>query len=680
MFRFGTRALISSINHKKMLLFLKKLTKNILPILFIGSSFWVQAQEGFLNMEYDWELQMPTIAIPDSLKEEPQIYFKKHQIIEFGFEEDNFIMLEILHEIIWVNSDESIDENNKVYIPMGKGTEVVLTRSRVVNPDGKTTELEKDDVLEVTDEDDNVSHYFALKGIEKGSFIEYFYVIKTAPKYNGRRKVAQEMAPVFDYQFDLISPDHLIFETKSYNGFGNLDEDSFDEEHQHLTKSFEYIPKFTKEDQAYNFPNRIGLVYKLGENTASKSSNIVSYSNVGKNLVTSFSVGSKSDLKTLKKMLKEAAIDPAANEEDKVRGLEHYYKTHISIFQASSPELHELAFINKNKVSNSPGFMKFMALACDQYGIKYQFVMTSSRKNIAFDKKFESYNFLQKYLMYFPKIKKYMDMEEKFSTLGLVDSDYQDNNGVFFNKVVVGEVISATSKIKPISAPDAEASHSDMDMKVKVAEDFSTLEFNLTTSATGYNVSGTQPYFGLISPEKEVELNETLIKWVDEDMELEEVRADNTGYAHYGVDPLIMKGKFTIEKYIVSVKNKYLIKLGLFIGPQAEMYQEGEARKLPVDMGFRKNYHRVIQFEVPDGYALTNLETINMNVEAKEKDGTVYADFISSYTIEGNILTVICDERYHKIHYPVEQYEDYRKVINAAADFNKIVVYLEEAK
>ena len=161
-------------------------------------------------------------------------------------------------------------------------------------------------------------------------------------------------------------------------------------------------------------------------------------------------------------------------------------------------------------------------------------------------------------------------------------------------------------------------------------------------------------------------------------MDLHEVKADNTGYENYGEKPLIITGTFAIDKYIVSVKDKYLIKLGLFIGPQAEMYQDGEARKFPVDMGFRKSYHRVFSFEVPEGYTVTNLETINMKVEAKEKDGTVYADFISSYSLDGNVLTVICDERYHKIHFPVSQYEDYRRVINAAADFNKIVVYLEE--
>ena len=161
-------------------------------------------------------------------------------------------------------------------------------------------------------------------------------------------------------------------------------------------------------------------------------------------------------------------------------------------------------------------------------------------------------------------------------------------------------------------------------------------------------------------------------------MELLQVEAENTGYINVGIKPLILNGKFNIDKYIIPVREKYLIKLGLFIGPQAEMYQDGKPRTLPVDMGFRKNYHRVMKFEIPENYKVTNLESINMEVLAKEKDGEVYADFISSFSLENDVLTITCDERYHKIHFPVEQYEDYRKVINAAADFNKIVIYLEE--
>lgn len=659
-----------------MSLSLKKLTSPFLLFLLISFS-----NIGFSKTQltdYDWEVKMETPAIPDSLNDAPQIYFKKYQKVEFAFEDKEFYQIEVLHELFWVNSDESIDRNNKVYIPMGKGVEVISTKARVINPDGKITELDQDDVMELKDEDENSAYYFALKGIEIGSYIEYFYVIKKTASYTGVRKVAQELAPVFDYQFDLISPKHLIFTTKSYHGFGDLEEDSFDEEYNHLLKRLDYIPKFEKEEQAYNIPNRMAVLYKLEENTASNTDNIITYSSVGKNMIKSYTIATKSDAKGMKAMMKAVDLDVTKPDIEKLQDLEYYYKTNFSIYQASSPELADLSFVFKNKVSSSPGFLKFMALACEQYNIEYRFVITVNRKSYAFDKNFEAYNFLQKYLMYFPREDVYMNMEEKHERIGFVNPDFQDNYGVFVKKVVVGDIVSATYKIKWIEAPAANESMSEMDMYIKVAEDFSTLEFELTNTTSGFNAYNIQPYFGLLAPEKEEELREDLIKWVDPDMDLHQVTADNTGYANTGIKPLIITGTFAIEKYIVPVKDKYLIKLGLFIGPQAEMYQEGKARTLPVDMGFRKNYHRILKFEIPEGYSATNLDAINMEVLAKETDGTVYADFISSYTLEGNILTVTCDERYHKIHYPVAQYEDYRRVINAAADFNKIVIYLEE--
>ncbi len=659
-----------------MSLSLRRLTNSILLLLWISLPGFVFSKTQ-LNT-YDWDLKMETPVIPDSLKNEPQIYFKKYQKVEFAFVDKKFIQMEVLHELFWVNSDEAIDRNNKVYIPMGKGIDVLSTKARVINPDGKITQLDEEDVKELRDENENTAYYFALKGIEIGSYIEYFYVIKKSASYTGSRKVAQELAPVFDYQFDLISPQHLIFATKSYNGFGELEEDTFDEEYNHVLKRVKYIPKFEKEDQAYNFPNRMAIMYKLEENTGSGAHHIISYESIGKNLIKSYTVSTKADAKGMKSMMKSAAIDETQSDLKKLQDLEYYFKTHFSIYQSNTPDLADLSFVLKNKVSSSQGFLKFMALACRQFNIEYRFVITASRKSMAFDRDFEAYNFLQQYLMYFPREEVYMNMEDKLERIGFVNPDFQDNYGVFFKKIEVGDIVSATYKIKWIEAPGAHESMSEMDMKIKVADDFSYLEFDLINSTSGFNSYNVQPYFGLITPEKEEELKEDLIKWVDPDMDLHEVSADNTGYANVGIKPLVIKGTFSVDKYIVPVKDKYLIKLGLFIGPQAEMYQDGKARTLPVDMGFRKNYHRVLKFEIPKGYKATNLEAISMNVLAQEEDGTVYADFISIYSLEGNILTVTCDERYHKIHYPVAQYEDYRNVINAAADFNKIVIYLEE--
>jgi hypothetical protein len=46
--------------------------------------------------------------------------------------------------------------------------------------------------------------------------------------------------------------------------------------------------------------------------------------------------------------------------------------------------------------------------------------------------------------------------------------------------------------------------------------------------------------------------------------------------------------------------------------------------------------------------------------------------FESSYKQEGNIIKVRVMEQYRKVQYPIAQYEDFKKIINAAADFNKV--------
>jgi hypothetical protein len=50
------------------------------------------------------------------------------------------------------------------------------------------------------------------------------------------------------------------------------------------------------------------------------------------------------------------------------------------------------------------------------------------------------------------------------------------------------------------------------------------------------------------------------------------------------------------------------------------------------------------------------------------------AAFKSKYTKNGDEVLVENTEFYNIINYPLNQFEDYKAVINAAADFNKIVI------
>ncbi len=46
--------------------------------------------------------------------------------------------------------------------------------------------------------------------------------------------------------------------------------------------------------------------------------------------------------------------------------------------------------------------------------------------------------------------------------------------------------------------------------------------------------------------------------------------------------------------------------------------------------------------------------------------------------MEGNLLTITIDEFYKEVLQPIDIYEPFQKVINAAADFNKVTLLLEK--
>ena len=120
-----------------------------------------------------------------------------------------------------------------------------------------------------------------------------------------------------------------------------------------------------------------------------------------------------------------------------------------------------------------------------------------------------------------------------------------------------------------------------------------------------------------------------------------------------------------------------LLKIGEIIGPQEQMYQE-KPRRLPVELPYPHSLNRKITFEIPNGYKVKNLNDINIDIEHKDGNEATMG-FTSSYTQSGNIVTINVAESYKKLKYPLAQFEDFRKVINASADFNKIVLVLEKS-
>jgi len=139
------------------------MTRKLLLLLAL-IPFFGKAQIQFYTLEYDWEKSPTLYEIPEDLKEEPEIIVKETYISEFGYSpEGNFKEIRLTHRIIHINTDDAIEENNKIYLMVSYGNSILDQKARVIKANGKIVEMSKDDVKVAKDEaTERTYEYFAI--------------------------------------------------------------------------------------------------------------------------------------------------------------------------------------------------------------------------------------------------------------------------------------------------------------------------------------------------------------------------------------------------------------------------------------------------------------------------------------------------------------------------------------
>lgn len=652
-------------------------SKYLFSIIIVLLSFCAYAQVEPFYKSYDWE-QEPNyqIAATDT---DDIITYKEKIVREFYFvSKDELTEYEILHKIVWLNSDEQIEKNNKIYLPYSSSTELILTKARVITKENKIILLDESKILSAEDEETKqIYKYFTFEGVEKGSFVEYMYVLKKYPTYLGTRLDIQDEHPKYNVEFDLYSPTNLIFEIKSYNGLDSVLLDTNEVDKLRWTLKIDSMPPLEDERLSYYMVYKKYLIYKLDKNLITRNYDISSYGDISKNVYSFlYDNTTKSHISGINKLIKNSKSKDEANLHNKIRVFEDYIKKTVYQIDANNNDLRDLTFILKNNIASKTGILKLFAIAFQQMEIDCQLVMTCDRSVMKFDKDFQANNFLEEYLFYFPAIKTYMSPNDIGSRLGFPTPVHTFNYGLFIKEVTLGDFKTGLGKINFINPVTFDKNFDNILIDLKFEkEDLTKVNMNIERSSNGYYAMFIQPYMHLLDEKAKTEVIEAQLKSLSENIEVAKKEVFNDNVESFGYKPFIVKAEVNSEDFVEKAGNKYLFKVGLLIGAQMEMYQK-KKRVLPLENEFTHKYHREINVEIPEGYKITNLNDININNFYK-KDGEILFKFSSSYTIDGNKLQVLSDEYYKLIEIAPELFEEYRTVLNSAADFNKVVLILE---
>lgn len=626
---------------------------------------------------YEW-VAVPAIhAIKDTaMQKERAVVLSRKVTIEYAYNAKGELEnKKTLYKLVHLNNESALNSYNKVKLYYQDGYGISSIKARTILPNGKVVELRPEAVKDMKDEEGYKMKLFAFEGIEPGCEIEYTYQVTYPSKYFFTEYL-QDEDPVVYASFTLLAPQNLVYEVKGYNDVA-VAKDTILDDKLVITAVSRNLPVLEEEMYASPVKHFPRVECKLSYNkTGNNKSRLLTWNDAAKNVYANNYEFTDKEKKAVSVILNNKDFRKLSDNRSRAIWLENYIKANYFVKKdLENEDAGQIDFVLKNKISTESGVRRLFAACFMTAGIPFELGFTANRSAKPFDYEFENWDNLDNALFYFPESDEYMAPAEYAYRMPLFPYNWGEQEGMFCKTVTIGEYTTAMAENRTIPlAPDSVSYHNHY-IDIALNKDLDTAVISMNMTFLGYPATGLVPGFIFLEEDKKMELAKQLLRIMDKEERTDKVvwkNADLSGIAN-GV-PFSLTGSIYSNGSVEKAGNKYLFKIGEMIGRQSEMYEDKE-RKFDAETEYPHQLVREIKFRIPEGYKVENPEDIKIRKVAYS-NGEETCSFVSDYELKGNLLIIHIKEVYRKILYPKSQFEDFRAVINAAADFNKVTLTL----
>lgn len=582
-----------------------------------------------------------------------------------------------IHKIVHINDDKGIESFNKIYLNASDNSEILDIKARTILPTGKVVELDRSNIKDIKEEDGNVYKIFAMEGLEKGCDIEYYYTRKTPVSYFGR-EILQQDFPILSSDFRIIAPERLKFDVKPYNFITPVTDTVINGK-----RIAECMAKETPgaEDEKYAavVANLKRVEYKLSYNESTqKGVRLFTWNELAKRAFSLYTDVTDKETVKIGNMVTVSGWDKLNGEAPKIIAVEAYVKKTFSYDEnLQGEDADKLSTVLQNKIGSTIGIMRLYTAIFKNLGVDYQIVLTGDRQKYVIDKSFENWDNCNHPLLYFPAQHKFLAPTRTDFRYPWILPDWGETNGLFCKQTSIGTFSTAIAEVKNIALEDYHKTFDNIESNLNLNSSLDSMNVDVRLSYAGYIANEYRDALNLSNDEQKTKMIKEMAKDFAGSDNLKFSEVTGQDFAKENIDePLVLHLKTTTDGLIEQAGNKLLIKIGMAIGPQEEMYQE-KPRQDPISIGFGHFEERTLNFIIPDGYTITNPNDLKFN-QTYSENGELSMGFVSDYEIKGNVLKVHIMEQYRKTDYPLSVFNDFRRIIDASSDFNKVVLVLEK--
>ena len=659
--------------------------KTLLIVLILVNTF-THAQ---FHRTYNWSEKPVNIQEMDSSFQESSIGFLNKYIVEFKEVNDSidnsFEKFLTRHTIIKILDSVGAEYHKIIYIPMYNSDYLVDLKLRTIDSTGLVVNFDNSNLTELDNKEFNKNFkIYQLPELQKNSTIECIYTTKERNEIHGSQILQEEYFNA-KTEFILI-PNNFKSKVKPYNTNEVFNLELMDNiKVKKIT--INNLNSIDNEEYSTLQANRVNVSYQcyISDKVTSQSE---FWENINESIYPiAFPKKYSKELIELNEIILNEFKLTKSNAEPqnkylsktfkKINIIDNYIKNNFIVQENGNADLSRLDYILKNKKGSNIGIVQLYSSLLLYNNIDYELLITSNRYFNRFDPDFFNPDNLREILFYIPEIKKYIIPDKQEYRVGEAPFNVLGNYGIYIDKnkdYYFSTIIENDKKYSTINRTI------NVDFKkMKEAVISETQEFTghwAITNRAMLNLSNN-----LTSDEFKDYLTTSGIKG-KKIIEYSIINKDI--YQPIYNNPFIVKSIISAESVLISNNKtskkktkRYTFKLGSVIGTQSELYSNNK-RINPIEIRYPNYYDYKISVKIPRGYKVEGIENININ-ENYISNGEIIAKFESRYVIEGNKLNISIEEFYKSLNYSKSKYNDFRKVINAAADFNKLdIVFIRK--
>ncbi len=654
--------------------------KIIIFCLFFSTFIKLSAQnfDYSINDRYNWDEKPTMHLLNKAFDSSSAICVYDERQATYKSEGKDLDVFYTFHKIFYIRDDRGIELLNKLYIPINPGSDLARVQLRVIYKNGRVNNIDSASIKNIDNEGKQYA-IFAIDGLEKGCELEYMYKIKY-PLFLFDSELFQfDSYPCQESKFSLITPSYLRFQAKGYNGM-NVSKDSIIGETRIISGYAKDILQLEKEKYAYRRQYLKRIDFKLSYNlNSSPNTRLYTWKELAKKIFANYTERNEKEVKALESFISRLNLPQNYEPVKQIMFIEEYIKTNINYDSKLIGE--DVGLLDKvinTKSANLEGICKLYCGVFDRAGINYQMVFPSNRTDYPIDEELEYWNRIDEVLFYFPVTGKFITPTDIELRYPFIPYYLADSRGLFLKGTTIGNFRTAIGAFGEIKMePFAQHAHN-MELDISFKPELDSIAIKCAQIFRGYGAHNIRPVYTFLSKEKQDEVTHELIKPIVKSTNITNTKIENILLSDGGLEnkPLIVYGEATSSELLENAGKKILLKIGELIGPQVEMYQEN-ARQLPVELDYPHALNRRMILHIPEGYTIENSKDLLFDVSHKVNN-EIDMGFVTRYSQKGNEIEIIIEETYLHTKYPIEQFPIFQKVINASADFNKVVLVLSK--